>query len=117
MEFKQEFQTREVHLMLAALEHEEMNRQVEVTWMMLCTISHSIMVHARCSEVYIKFAFMYTPDHIFPVLPIKDMTNEDDDQTMPYKLATGTKPSVSHLHVLFFHVFYRKILHMLGQRR
>ena len=44
---------------------------------------------------------MYTTDHIFLVLPIKDLINEDGDPTTPYKLATGTKPSVSHLRVLF----------------
>ena len=44
---------------------------------------------------------MYTTDKIFPVLPIKDMINEDSDPTTPFKLATGTKPSVSHLCVLF----------------
>ena len=44
---------------------------------------------------------MYTTDHIFPVIPIKDLINEDGDSTTPYKLATGTKPSVSHLRVLF----------------
>ena len=44
---------------------------------------------------------MYTTDHIFPVLPIKDLINEDGDTTTPYKLATGMKPSVSHLRVLF----------------
>ena len=44
---------------------------------------------------------MYTTDHIFPVLPIKFLINEDGDPTTPYKLATGTKPSVSHLHMLF----------------
>ena len=40
-------------------------------------------------------------EHILPVLPIKDIINEDGDPTTPYKLETGTKPSVSHLHVLF----------------
>ena len=59
------------------------------------------MVHARVPEVYVHFALMYTIDHIFPVLPIKDVINEDGDPTTPYKLATGTKPSVSHLLVLF----------------
>ena len=44
---------------------------------------------------------MYTTDHIFPVLPIKDLINENGDPTTPHKLATGTKPSVSHLRVLF----------------
>ena len=29
------------------------------------------------------------------------MINKDGDPTTPFKLATGTKPSVSHLHVLF----------------
>ena len=44
---------------------------------------------------------MYTTYHIFPVLPIKDLINEDGDPTTPHKLGTGTEPSVSHLRVLF----------------
>ena len=51
---------------------------------------------------------MYTTDHIFPVLPIKDLINEDGDPTTPQKLATGTKPSVSHLRVLFCPCVVRK---------
>ena len=85
-----------------------MNGQVEVTWGMLRTISHALMVHARVLEIYIHFAVMHTTDHIFPVLPIKDLINADGDPTTPYKLATGTKPSVSHLHVLFCPCFVRK---------
>ena len=60
---------------------------------MLCKIAHSIMVHARVSEAYIHFAFMYTTDHIFPVLPTKYLINDNGDPTTPYKLATGKKPS------------------------
>ena len=44
---------------------------------------------------------MYTTDHIFPVLPIKDLINEDGDPITPHKLTTGTKPPVSHLRVIF----------------
>ena len=66
------------------------------------------MVHARVTEVYVHFALMYTIDHIFPVLPIKDLINEDGNPTTPHKLATGTKPSVSHLRVLFCPCVVRK---------
>ena len=59
------------------------------------------MYHKRVPEVYVHFALMYTTDHIFPVLPIKDLINEDGDPTTPHKMATGMKPSVSHLRVLF----------------
>ena len=51
---------------------------------------------------------MHTTDHIFPVLPIKDLINEDGNPTTPHKLATGTKPSVSHLRVLFCPCVVRK---------
>ena len=51
---------------------------------------------------------MYTTDHIFPVLPIKDLINKDGDRTTPYKLETGTKPSVSHLCMLFCPCVVRK---------
>ena len=72
-EFKYECQTRGVRLTLAALENQEMNRQVEVTWRTLRTIAHALMVHARVPEVYVHFALIYTTDHIFLVLPIKDL--------------------------------------------
>ena len=88
--------------MLAAPGHQEMNGQIEVTWRTLCTVAHSLMVHARVPEVYVHFSLMYTTDHIFTVLPIKYLINEDGDPTTPHKLATCTKPSVSHLRVLFF---------------
>ena len=75
---------------------------------MLRTVAHSLMVHARVPEVYVHFALIYTTDHIFPVLPIKDLINEDGDPTTPHKLATGMKPSVSHLRVLFCPCVVRK---------
>ena len=78
-----------------------MNRKVEVTWRTLRTVAYALMVHARVPEVYVHFTLIYTTDNIFPVLPIKDLINEDGDPTTPHKLATGMKPSVSHLHVLF----------------
>ena len=81
-----------------------MNRQVEVTCRTLSTVAHSLMVHARVSEAYVHFALMYMTDHIFPVLPIKDLINEDGYPTTPHKLTKGTKPALSHLRVLFFHV-------------
>ena len=90
-EFKDKFQTRGVCLTLAAPEHQEMNGQVEVTWRILRTVAHSLMVHARVPEVYIHSTLMYTTDHIFTVLPIKDLINEDGNPTTPQKMATGKK--------------------------
>ena len=107
-EFKYECQTREVCLTLAAPEHQEINRQVEVTWRTLRTVAHTLMVHARVPEVYVHFTLMYMTDHIFPVLPIKDLINKDGDPTTPHKLETDTKSSVSHLRVLFFPCVVRK---------
>ena len=107
-EFKEECQIRGVRLTLAAPEHQEMNGQVEVTWRTLRSIAHSLMVHAIVPEINIHFSLMYTTDHILPVLPIKDLINEDVDPTTPYKLATCTKPLVSYLRVLFCSCVVRK---------
>ena len=107
-EFKYECQTCGVCLTLAAPEYQEMNGQVEVTWRTLRTVAHSLMVHARVLEVYVHFALTYTTNHIFPVLPIKDIINEDGDPTTSHKLATGTKLSVSNLHVLVCPCVVRK---------
>ena len=85
-----------------------MNGQVGGTWRTLHTVAHSLMVHARVSEAYIHFTLIYTTDHIFPVLPIKDLINEDGDPTTPQKIATDMKPSVSHLRVLFCPCVVRK---------
>ena len=74
-EFREEYQTRGVCLTLAAPKQQDMNRHVEVTWRTLITVAHSHMVHARVPEAYVHFALIYTTDHIFPVLPIKDLVN------------------------------------------
>ena len=85
-----------------------MNGQVEVIWRTLFTIANSLILHARVLEAYVNFSLMYRLDHIFPVLPIKDLMNEYGYPTAPFKLATGTKPSVSHLRVLFCPCVVRK---------
>ena len=79
-----------------------------MTWQTLQTIAHSIMVHARVSDECINFALMYTTDHIFPVLPIKQLVNQDSEPKTPHKLATSTKPSVSNIRVLFCTCVVRK---------
>ena len=76
-------QTHGVCLTLAAPEHQEMNGQVEVTCRTLPTVAHYFMVNARVLEVHVHFALMYTTDHIFPVIPIKDLINGDGDPTTP----------------------------------
>ena len=115
--FQDECKTHGVHLDSAALEHQEMNGQVKVTRRTLRTISHSLMLHARVFEAYISFALMFMSDDIFPLLPTKDLINEDGEPVTPFKLVTVIKPAVSHLRVPFFHVLCENILHMLVQRR
>ena len=93
---------------LAAPEHQEINVKVEVTWRTLRTIAHSLMVHARVLEAYIHLALMYKTYHIFLVLPVKYLIKKDIDPTKPFKIATGTKLSVSHLRVLLCSCVVRK---------
>ena len=50
-EFQEQCQTHGVHLTLSDPKRQEMNRQVKVTWRTLCTIAHSLMVHARVLEI------------------------------------------------------------------
>ena len=93
-----------------------MNGQVEVAWRTLRTVAHTLMVHARVPEVYVHFTLMYTPYHIFPVLPIKYLTNEDCNPTTPFKLTMGTKASVSHLRVSFCPCVVRKVTAHVNKR-
>ena len=66
------------------------------------------MLHARFLEAYIHFALSYMTDHIFPVLPIKDLINEDNDLTTQFKPTKRMKPPLSHLPVLFCPCVVRK---------
>ena len=101
MEFQDKCQNYGVHLTLASLEHQETNGQVKVTWRMLHMTTHLLMVHARVLEGYIHFTLMYTLYNILPLLTIRDLIKKDGDLNTPFKLATGRKPSISHLRVLF----------------
>ena len=116
-EFKDECQTCEVRLTLAAPEDQDINGQVEVTWRTLCTVAHALMVHARFPEVYVHFSLMYTIDHIFSVLPIKDLINYDGDP----KFHTNwqqVRNLQCHIYVFYFvHVLYVKLQSTLRQRR
>ena len=85
---------------LAATDHQKINGQVEVTWQTLRTITFSIMVHAQVYEKYIHFAIMYTNDHIFPVISIRHLVNQNGEPTTPHKLATTIKPATSNPRVL-----------------
>ena len=68
-------------------------------------------------DKYIHVALMYTTDHILPLLPIKHFVDQDSEPNMPHELETGTKPSVSNLHLIFCLCFYKKQLHMVAHRR
>ena len=107
-EFQDKCQNCGVWLTLAGPEHQELNGQAKLTWRMLRTIAHSLMVHAQVPEAYIYFSLFYTPDHIFLVLPIKDLINEDGESTLPFNLATDTKTSILYLRVLFCPCVVRK---------
>ena len=72
--------------MLAAPYNQEINIQIEVTWQTFQTIAHSIMVHAHVSDKYKHFELMYKTDHIFPVLTIKHLVNQDGEPTVKHKL-------------------------------
>ena len=93
-----------------------MNGQVEVKQRTLRTIENPLMVNAQVLQVYINFALMYTADHILPVLQIKDLINKDSNTTTLFKLATDTKPSISHLLVLFCPYVVRKATAYVGTK-
>ena len=82
----------------------------------LRTIAHSRMVHSRVLEDYIHFILMYAADNILPVVPIKDLIKSDGELIIPFKIATGKKPSVSHLCVLFCLCIVQKATSHIGTK-
>ena len=75
------------------------------------------MVHARVLDEYIHVTLMYTTHHIFPILPIKHLVNQYGEPTTTHKLATGTKPLVSNISVLFFTCVVQNQLKILTEMR
>ena len=63
-----------------------------------------------------SFCIIFSTDQIILVLPTNDLINEDDEPTMPFKLATGTKPLISHLRVLFCPCVVRKDTEQVGTK-
>ena len=71
------------------------------------------MVHSHVFDKYIHCAIIYKTDHIFPVLPIKHLANQDGEPTTPQKLATGKKYSTSNLRVLLYpYVVWKATAHV-----
>ena len=74
-----------------------MNGQVEVTWRTLHSVAHSLMIHARVTDVYVHLTLMYTTDHTFPVLPIKDlMAPEHQEMNGQVEVTWRTLHTVAH---------------------
>ena len=58
-----------------------------------------------------KYAYselIYTTHHIFPVITIIYLVNQDGELNTPHKMTTGTEPSVSNIRVLFCACFVLK---------
>ena len=106
--FQEGFSVHAVRLSLVPSYHLDIIGPIELTRPTLQTIAHSIILHALVSDKYIKISLIYTTHHLFIVIPIKHLVNQDGEPTAPHKLATGTKPSVSNIRVLSFPCVVRK---------
>ena len=80
-EFKDGCAVRGVNLTLAAPEHQEMNGIVESTWKNIRTIAHAQLNFGRVEESLTHFALIHAAHVIVPVLPLRDLVNEDGEQT------------------------------------
>ena len=115
-EFQEGFSVCGLHFTLSSPDHQEINVQVEVMWWNLRTIAYSIMVHAHVSDKYIHFTLMYKTHHLYPVIPINNLVNQDGKTTTPHKMATGAKPSVLNLRVLLCpYVVQKANAHVYGK--
>ena len=51
---------------------------------------------------------MYKTDHIYTILTIKNLVNQDGEPATTHKMKTGSKPSLANLCVLFCQCFVQK---------
>ena len=77
-----------------------------------------ILTYGTCKILGSVYSFcvnLYDKSY-FPVLPIQDVINKDSGPTIRFKLATGTKHSISYLLVLFFQCVVRKATAQVGKK-
>ncbi|MGH7955157.1 MAG: hypothetical protein ACREOZ_04270, partial [Gloeomargaritales cyanobacterium] len=111
-EFKQAALTSGFRLTIAAPRHQEQNAYCERTFQTIRLIAHKLLLNARAGEQYLHHALLYATDHIFPVIPWKNL-QVDGRQSTPYEMVHGHRPHLKHLRVLFCPCIVKK--HMVRQ--
>jgi hypothetical protein len=87
-----------IHLTLAALKKQYQNHLAERTWQSISNIGRSLLVHARLPDTFMYHALVYAC-HIFNVLPIRGLQNDDDIPATPYQLFFDKRPMISNYRV------------------
>ncbi|MGH7973946.1 MAG: hypothetical protein ACREBR_00370 [bacterium] len=92
-EFKHEALSAGIRLTIAAPRHQEQNTYCERTWQTIRTIAQKLLLHARVGPQYNHHALMYATDHIFPVIPWKNLQIEGRQTTLTNWLRASVLPS------------------------
>jgi len=87
-----------IQLSLAAPKKQNQNHLAERSWQTLCSMAHSLLVHARLPDTFWFYAIRYA-SNIFNVLPIRSHTPTGDVPATPYQLYYGRLPSLASFWV------------------
>jgi hypothetical protein len=78
---------------LAAPKKQCQNHLAERTWQTISSISRSLLVHARLPDTFWFQALCYAA-HIFNILPVHGLKNQEEYPSTPHELFFGTKPCI-----------------------
>jgi transposase InsO family protein len=87
-----------IQLILAAPKKQYQNHLAEHTWQTISSMGHSLLVHARLPDIFMYHALVYAC-HIFNVLPVWGLLNEEEIPATPYQLFYNKWPMISQYRV------------------
>ncbi len=87
-----------MQLVLAAPKKQYQNHLAERTWQTVSSMSRSLLVHAQLPDTFTYHALTYAC-HIFNVLPVRGLMNEEEIPSTPYQLFFGKCPFISRFRV------------------
>lgn len=96
--FADQCRQHNIHLALAAPKKQYLNLLAERTWQTTLTMARALLIHVRLPDTFWYHAIIYAT-HIFNVLPIQGVKDNQDHPATPYELFFHQKPVVARFYV------------------
>ncbi len=118
-QFKEHCRNSGIHLVLAAPKKKYQNHLAERTWQAVTTMGRSLLVHTWLPDTFMFSALVYAT-HIFSILPVQGLLNEEAVPSTHYQLFLVTSqpsPTFESLAVPLLYVVGLLPVRLMGNRQ